>query len=117
MLDSNDEATVRFAIYRRLDKEPGITHTEIVVRPSDGFIAIGVQAQVGALLEVRSVFHLPDPFEHGHLLNEIDEIAEQMKTARRRFFEDGCPAMGSERRELLGSGLRGHWQRYGLRFP
>lgn len=116
MLTYENEPTIRFALIRRLDKEPGVKICDLQVVPhlhdDPPFIAVGVLAQLGSLLITKSVFHLPAQFEHAHLLNEIDEIAEQYKAARLDFFGRGA-VMREPERQLRGNGHRGLWERYG----
>lgn len=127
MLTGEDTPTIRFAIMRRLDKEPGVEICDLIVRTTEdipgpmglvyerplGFIAVGILALLGQMLTTRSHFHLPDPFEIGHLHNEIDEIAEQYKAARKEFFGRGGNFMAHPEKQLAGTGLRGRWAKYG----
>ena len=116
MVTYEEEPTIRFAISGRLDKEPRVELCEIQVKPhlkaEPPYIAVGVLCRLGKLLVHKSVFHLPAQFQHGHLLNEIDEIAESCKAARREFFKGGMVVKNSEN-HLPGTGLRGNWARYG----
>lgn len=65
-----------------------------------------------AIGDVRSKFDLPPLFEHKHLLNEIDEIYEQVKEAKRKIgpFAVYIPGRENQREGLEGSGLRGRWK-------
>lgn len=129
MLTSADLLTIQFAIRCRLDAEPGVSVALPIPMQAYGigelyldldrqmyrqaevpFIRVGVLARLGNSITTRSWFDLPDPFEHGHLLNEVDEIAEQYKQARKGFFLS--PLMVPERK-VKGTGLRGRWARYG----
>lgn len=111
MLTADDTPTIRFALTRRLDAEPGVRVYDIKFHKEAGVVAVHVELLVGNALIVESDFHLPDPFELGHLHNEIDEIAEHCKKARLEFWRHGRVMRG--RRELPGTGLRGRWERYG----
>lgn len=111
MLTADDTPTIRFAINRRLDAEPGVRVIDIKFRKEPGVIAVHLELTVGGALSVNSDFHLPDPFELGHLHNEIDEVAEACKQARLDFWRNGRVMAG--RKELAGTGLRGRWARYG----
>lgn len=133
MLTSDDTPTIRNAVLKRLGLEPGVHVAEIkfqkyargdeyFVDPpackltaitAEPFVRVGLLLQLGESLIVDSRFDLPDPFEHGHLLAEIDEVAQGCKKARRDFFTAALPV--SERKFLPGSGTRGNWKRYGLR--
>lgn len=111
MLTADDTPTIRFAITRRLDAEPGVRVAEIRFWRDDDCLKVGLLATLGESIITRSRFDLPLRFEIGHLHNEIDEIAEQYKLARRDFFTAELPV--SEEKELPGTGLRGNWRRYG----
>lgn len=130
MLTASDTPTIRFAITRRLDQEPGIAVAdikfakvgrgdwyagdgEVLQRAGEPFIRVGLLLQVGHTIVLRSRFDLPDPFEIGHLHAEIDEVAEGCKRARKDFFTAALPV--TEEKPLAGTGLRGRWSRYGLR--
>jgi len=116
MLTYENEPTIRFALLRRLDQEPGVKVCEIKVIPhlteQPPFIAVGVLVKLGELLTTRSIFHLPAEFDHRHLVNEIDEIAEQYRAARKAYFRNGM-VMTTPEKQLLGNGLRGNWAKYG----
>lgn len=113
MLTADDTPTIRNAILKRLGAEPGVIICEMKFAKTPGLIAVGLVATLGNTIIVKSRFDLPDPFEHGHLVAEIDEIAEQYKLARRDFFTARLPV--SEAKTLPGTGTRGRWERYGLR--
>lgn len=115
MLTDEDTPTIRNAIFRRLDLEPGVTVCDIKFAKGRGYIAVGVLATVDDAVITRSRFELPVPFEHGHLVDEIDELAEQMKAARKAHFGSGSGVILTPERQLQGTGLRGRWARYGLR--
>lgn len=121
MLTSGDTPTIRFAIRRRLDQERDAyvfepilcqpyargewftdKNTGLLCLVGEPFIRVGVLIELGRgkTIIVRSQFDLPDPFEHGHLLNEVDEIAEALKKARKGH-------------KVNGTGMRGNWGRYG----
>lgn len=129
MLTGEDTPTIRFAITRRLDKEPGVEvadikfarvgrgdwyagYGDVMMRADEPFLRVGLVLWLGRAIIVRSQFDLPDPFEIGHLHAEIDEIAEGCKRARRDFFTAGAGV--SEEKQLPGTGLRGRWSRYGV---
>jgi hypothetical protein len=103
---------------KRLDAEPGVRVLEIKAKRHPKHIAVGVEWMVRDLVHGTSVFDLPPQFEHGHLLNECDEIAEQCKEAAKTFalHIGGIPDMGakSERYQAKGTGRRGNWK-YGER--
>ena len=112
MLTAADEPTIRNAIMKRIDKEPGVKIIDLRVMPANGAIGVAVEMTYQDALEIRSAFMLPPQFEHAHLLDEIDEITEQVKAARTHYWVSGRP----ERMpftELTGTGLKGRWARYG----
>lgn len=113
MLTETDLPIIRHAITKRLGAERGVRIVGIPMQAKDGHIAVGVLAVLdeGSLI-VSSQFHLPIPFELAHLHNEIDEMAEQYKAARVKFWASGR-VMKIPATALAGSGLRGNWARYG----
>jgi hypothetical protein len=113
MLTADDTPTIRHSILKRLGLEPNVRICDIKFQKAAGEISVGVLANVGNHIITRSAFVLPDPFELGHLHNEIDEIAVQYRLAARDHFTAALPV--SEERFLRGTGLRGNWARYGLR--
>ena len=114
MLTADDTPTIRNAIHRRLGKEPGVRICDIKFTKSEVAIRCGVVATLGMdeRIVTRSMFDLPAEFEHSHLINELDEIAEQYKAARLEFFKTGG-VVGEK--EVSGTGLRGRWAQYGMR--
>jgi len=129
MLTSDDAPTIRNAIRWRLDGEPGAyvmepmlirsvkrgewytdVKTQLDVQAREDFVRVVVEIELGKTIGVLSEFHLPDPFEHGHLLNEIDEIAESLKKVRRDAFLSPPTQVV---RKVAGTGTRGEWDRYG----
>lgn len=132
MLTEADTPTIRFAIIRRLDTEPGVKICDLKFEKygkgdryrdldsggelkiaAEPFIRVGLVAEVGSVIVTRSVFDLPVPFSHQHLVNEIDEIAEQHKAARKDFFGRGNGVILTPEKQLKGSGTRGRWASYG----
>jgi hypothetical protein len=120
MLTFADRPTIRHAITKRLDKEREVSVLRIPIKRGKDCIRVGVLAQIGDHLLLRSVFELPLEFEHAHLLNEIDEIAECCKSARVDYLRSvpandslaGETAHASVCRELSGTGLRGRWKQH-----
>lgn len=119
MLTRDDKPTIRNAILKRIDAEPGCAIADIKIEDGADCIKVGVWTlllDVGKdLVDVRSFFDLPPEFAHKHLLNEIDEIAEQIKDARRRAgpFAVFNPSRENYREALSGTGLRGRWSNHG----
>src|SRR4029079_2109532 len=130
MLTSEDIPTIEWAIRRRLDLEPGAyVYIPILAQPyakgewyvdpetqlermaGEPFIRVGVQIGLGNLINLFAKFDLPDPFEHGHLLNQVDEIAEQCKKVRKEVFTSSL--VEKSKGKLAGTGMRGGWDRYG----
>ena len=129
MLTALDLPTIQNAIRRRLDEERGVfVFLPILMQPysagdhyldletrayrvaGEPFIRVGMMTLLDHTIVTRSWFDLPDPFEHGHLLNEVDEIAEQLKEARKDHTVSSLTAV---ERKVKGTGLRGRWSRYG----
>ena len=107
MLTGNDVPTIRHAIIKRLSTEPGVAIADIPVDVAHDCIRVGVIVTLGESLLVRSRFDLPSEFELVHLHNEIDEIAEQYKAARKDFWSNGRMMVGEK--AVPGTGLRGRW--------
>lgn len=122
MLTYEDEATIRNAIWKRLH-EPGkteITEIEVINFPNatpphlqvSVWFVLKDRIQMEGLVDPLSMFDLPAEFTHRHLLNEIDEISEQLKTVRqntrvtRLLF---TPGARRGRLTVTGTGLRGRW--------
>lgn len=121
MLTVDDIPTIRHALVRRLDSELNVRTGEIKILPPGkkskaSFIHVEVECFVGPFmgepLRLFSAFHLPPSFEHSHLLNEIDEIAESCKAAWADYWKRGRTMMGPMH-HLPGTGLRGRWASYG----
>lgn len=118
MLTIEDENTVRHAISKRLGAEPGVHVLEIVIKEHKAHIAVGVLWDVNDVVIGDSIFHLPPSFEIGHIHNEVDEIAEQCKEAKRTFalrlagLSDDYTL--SDVIKAKGTGERGNWK-YGER--
>jgi len=109
MLTWDDAPTIRWAILKRLEKEPGVRFVRVFAKPHPGFIAVGVEATVHDTLQTRSHFRLPVEFEHAQLVREIDEIAEQLKAAWRQHTgvtRSDQTAAG----QLAGNGLDRNWR-------
>jgi hypothetical protein len=132
MLTENDTPTVRFALIRRLDKEPGVEICDLKFekyrigdsyRDLDNggieriaavpFMRVGLLATLGGTLITRSVFDLPIPFSLQHVHDQVDEIAEQFKAARKDAFGRGAGMILTAEKQLAGTGLRGRWAMYG----
>src|SRR6478752_4805117 len=99
MLTYDDAPIIKNAVERRLDKEPGVESSWVDMAPvlteNPPFIHVVVSAYCGPLLGlVTGMFHLPIPWEYAHLQNQIDEIAEGIKKARRDFFRNGMELKG-----------------------
>lgn len=120
MLTADDTPTIRNAIQKRLDQEYGVefVHTTFAKLPGS-HISVDLEIVLGTIGDrvfmVTTGFDLPDPFEHGHLVDEIDQIAESVKAARKDFFGRGAGIILTPHVQLAGTGRRGMWKRYGLR--
>lgn len=120
MLTVDDTPTIRRAIMKRLDRSLGIESVDMKFAKFPGsHVAAHLEIVAGWIGEkvftVHAVFDLPDPCEHAHLLDEIDQVAEQVKAARKDFFGRGPGVIRTPRTQLAGTGRRGLWARYGLR--
>lgn len=120
MLTYQDEATIRNAITKRLheDGKTEIADIQIINKPDADppHIQVGIwfvlkdRIQVEGLIDPRSFFDLPAEFERRHLLNEIDEIAEQLKVVRKETAIASLVMRGPQPRQVVvGTGLRGRW--------
>lgn len=115
MLSFADYPTIKHAIMKRLDKEPGVDVLEIRILKRKDCIAVGVHTWVDKRLDPKSFFDLPPEFDYRLLHDEIDEIAEQIKAARKDYFGKGIVIMPvNTRRQLAGNGLRGNWKKYAV---
>lgn len=114
-MNFEDNATVRNAILKRLDLEKGVIVFDLKIEQKDDCIAVGVWSGImdggQDIIDARSFFDLPLEFTHKHLLNEIDEIAEQIKECRKKAgpFAVFNPEKASIREAVKGTGLRGRW--------
>lgn len=125
MLTIEDKPTIENAIWKRLH-EPGKTEiADIDIRQAEAttlagpaHIKVGIwcilKDRIGfeGLIDTRSFFDLPAEFDRAHLLNEIDEVAEQIKEARRSTAAMRLmmtPEAQRRRQQAQGTGLRGRW--------
>lgn len=108
MLTYADSPTIKNAITKRLAKERGVIVHEVYVGEGASCVRVAVLLVVNGHLQVRAMFELPQEFEYQHLHNEIDQIAEQCKEARREYWSRGRPER-VENVPLKGTGLRGLW--------
>lgn len=113
MLTYHDLPTIKHAISKRLSKERGVKVCDIYVAPGSDAISVGVLTILDHTLNVGSRFDLPPEFEIGHLHNEIDEIAEQYKAARKDFWSRGRVLEMPINPVVSGTGLRGLWAKHG----
>ena len=110
MLTAADTPTIRNAILKRIGKEPGVTIVDMPVVKHADHLAVGLLLEVDHVLLVRSRFDLPAMFDHSHLVNELDEVAEQIKAARKDAFGRGAALVQSTEKVMAGTGLRGRWR-------
>jgi hypothetical protein len=111
----HDNPTIRHAIIKKLDAERGVEINDIQIHTHKDCVRVGILAILDGMdsLIVDSRFELPLQFELRHLHNELDQIAEQYKAARRDFWANGRTMAGSIERRLHGTGLRGLWRHDG----
>lgn len=109
MLTFDDQPTIRNAILKRLDKERGVKICDMPMHAAEDCIAVGILALLDDKLVVRSRFDLRPQWQLADLHNEIDEVAEQYKAARRDYWGRGR-VLGTPEVQLAGSGTRGRWK-------
>lgn len=118
MLTYADAPTIRHAIIRRLSKEVGVAIADIKIEDRPDCIRVGVWLlrvdlpTEDGIVDTRSWFELPKQFYLRDLHNQIDEVAEQSKIAKR---EAGLkiihrPGLEAMRKDIIGTGLRGSWK-------
>lgn len=116
MLEADtDDPIIRRAIDRRLGKEPGVYILGIQVRTMPDCITVKIAAEIDDMINFAAVFDLPLQFQHIHLINEIDEICEKAKEARRKFgrkLSGGLLTEIVKRESLGGTGRRGRWKQF-----
>lgn len=126
MLTARDTPTIENAIRKRLHfdekrgrGERGIYVLDVVIKDHgppdpDPHIAVGVQVTIDEVLRARSFFDLPCEFTPQHLHNEIDEMAEAFKAARRKHWGQGRPGSLIMNPDTLiaGTGKRGRWRAF-----
>lgn len=113
MLTNHDTATVRHAILKRLDNERRAKICDIRFAQIPDGVAVGIETLLDGVIDLWSRFDLPKSFELSHVHNEIDEIAEQYKAARKQYYENGGAFLVQPERQIAGTGLRGRWMQYG----
>ena len=109
VLNYDNAPIIRHALLKKLETEPGVQVCDILIHRHADCIAVGVLAVLDGMdgLVMRSRFELPLEYELLQVHNEIDEISEQIKTARREahLAKPDCEV------QLLGTGLRGRWRK------
>lgn len=110
LLAPRDFPIIRHAIIKKLDAEPGVKICDIKLRERADCVRVGIIAVLDGFdgLVVDSRFELPKQFELRHVHNEIDQIAEQYKFARRDFWSHRRTLPGIEH-QVIGTGMRGLW--------
>lgn len=133
MLTFDDEPTIRHAIWKRIKKEPGLDIVDIQIKEvkkgdvvtregqstfaPDDHIAVGVwliltdRTHEEGIPDTRSFFDLPPEFSIWQVHNEIDEIVEASKKARKLAGLKliWTPKRDGQREPIIGTGLRGRW--------
>lgn len=122
MLTFQDKNTIRHAILKRLDdKKLGLAIADIIVKQADDksihvgvWIVLADIATADHIPDVRAFFDLPEQFRLRQVHNEIDEIAEGCKEAKRKAGIGRIvwqPGAEQKREPLKGTGLRGRWRK------
>ena len=110
-----DKPTIRNAIFKRFTDDLGIIIADIAFKDLPDGVRVNVwlldsrHIQTAGLLDIQGQFDLPEQFQHSHLLNELDEIAEGVKEARRKTGIAILVAAPTYRQPVKGTGLRGRW--------
>lgn len=109
-----DTPIIRRMIMRRLESEKGVKILATSIRPAKDCIHIGIWWHLDDWLIGDSHTDLQPPYERIQLVNEIDKIAEQLKTVRRlkgqkKQFSQLIGLMEPFR--TIGDGLRAHWRK------
>lgn len=114
MYTIDDGTAVKHAIIKRIDEERGCSVADVKIEEQPDCIAVGVLIIIDdaisetGLLDIRSFFDLPLQFEMTEVHNQVDEIAEACKKARKaaglsfRFN----PSTITYREKLPGTGRR-----------
>jgi hypothetical protein len=107
-----ENSTIRNILETRLESLHGVSVLEFKHKIIGDHIRIGVLLDVDNLhLCVSSLFELPLRFEKRELLNQIDEIAEAIKTARLQVAcERSEPSLHA--RPLPGTGMRARGRKH-----
>lgn len=110
LLTGRDEPTIKHILTTRLETLPRVKILDFKMKTTRDCIKIAVLLDVDDLkLGVDSYFELPLVFEKTQLLNEIDEIAEGVKTARVEMLVCTDLKPSPLTRRLPGTGIRGRW--------
>ncbi len=113
MFTIEDKPSIEHGIWKRLSKEPGVSMLGVRVKDLKKCIRVEVMYAVENWLSpdspviCKSVFELKPEFYLRDVHNEIDEIAEHAKEARRKVGV--CTALITAPQFIKGSGLRGRW--------
>lgn len=111
MLTFDDEPTVKAAIEKRFGREKGVRILDVRMAKGAESLSVGVSAELDGALHLRGMFELPPSFDYRHLHDEIDQLSEQAKEARRDFWRRGRPD-AVDNVALTGTGMRGLWARH-----
>lgn len=116
MLTIADDSTIRHAIWKRLVTEPGVILHKfddigIRVRKDKRAIEIQVRPLVqpipgmenAEVLRITAAITAPLAIHHSDLLNEVDQVAEQIKAARRDYLGIGHSIL-TTKTQLAGRG-------------
>jgi hypothetical protein len=109
MLTYYDGAVIiEHSVRTKLDAERGVKVLDIKIKPLRDGVGVEVEALLDNLIETLSLFGLNAEFELIDVHNEIDQIAESYKQARRRvLFHDSRAGILGDEEEVAA--LRGKW--------
>lgn len=108
MLTYADTPSIHNGVRKRLSKERGVEVIETKALEIKDGIRVSVMLLIDNAIVTKSMFDLPPQFYLRQLHNEIDEIAEHAKTARRRTgLAAVLPFIPIQKIE--GTGMRGRW--------
>ena len=96
------------ALRKKLDAERGVKILDVKIKPLKDGVGVELEAVLDGLIETLSRFRLNAEFELVDVHNQIDQIAESFKQARRSvLFHDSRAGILGDEQEVAE--LRGKW--------